>query len=366
MLDNNENRDDNSLDIIKKCEYSNKFLHSIYFDYEEQLNAISQQKDDLYNLIKEMEVIISEKEKEKIPNIDLFSPIYNEEIRNTEEMKKEISNLKDKILALEQEERLLLIKKDNLNQTQECLEYLIGFKNHCQKDRADHINKSNGLNILEAQEIERQRIAGDLHDSTVQNLTSLVHKTELCIKLIDIDQIRAKLELNTMSNMIKTVINEMRNIIYNLKPMSLCDLGLIPTVERFVKQLTSEHNINIRFCHNEEIENIVPILNTTLYRIIQEACRNAIKHSSATDIDININYHIDYIIVTIKDNGSGFDIEAINLRNQSNQSSNFGLSIMKERIALLSGDLKIQSEKDKGTLITVSVPILTYKGDNDE
>jgi len=222
-----------------------------------------------------------------------------------------------------------------------------------------------GLNLLEAQEKERQRIAADLHDSTVQNLTSLFHKAELCFKLIDIDSVRAKLELSSMSNTIKLIIDEMRDVIFNLKPMSLSDLGLILTMEQYVDQLKRDFDIQVKFIHNKEIENIVPVVSTTLFRIIKEACSNVIKHARASLLEINIEYSLDSILVSISDNGVGFNIEEYKTNNKI-QMSNFGLSIMQERAALLSGTLKIESTKGKGTEVMVTVPATICKGDTNE
>lgn len=252
----------------------------------------------------------------------------------------------------------IIDRKKKLEQTSLCIDFLMNSLN-------DNIDSEIGLNLLEAQEKERQRIAADLHDSTVQNLTGLFHKAELSFKLIDIDSVRAKLELSSMSNTIKLIIDEMRDIIFNLKPMSLGDLGLILTIDRYIDQLKKEHDIQIRFFHNEENMNVVPVINTTLFRIIKEACTNVIKHGNASRLDINIEYTLDNITVSISDNGVGFNIEKYKANNKI-QMSNFGLSIMQERAALLSGTLKIDSREGKGTKVIVAVPATTYKGDTNE
>jgi two-component system sensor histidine kinase DegS len=174
--------------------------------------------------------------------------------------------------------------------------------------------------------------------------------------------IRAKLELNAMSNTLKMVINDMRGIIYNLKPMTLDDLGLTITVQRFANKLMSANNIQVRVVANEEVKAILPVIKLTVFRIIQEACNNVIKHANADLINIDINYEESNITVNIKDNGIGFNTDNSN-SNSSEQLSSFGLSIMKERISLLSGTLEIKSEKEKGTKVTISVPLTTYEGD---
>ena len=110
------------------------------------------------------------------------------------------------------------------------------------------------------------------------------------------DPVRTKLELITMTNTIKEVIGEIREIIYNLNPMSLEDLGLITTVERFINQLMMNHDIKVSFNYNEEKKDILGIVNLSIFRIIQEACNNAIKHAEAKSIEINIFYNENILI----------------------------------------------------------------------
>ena len=222
---------------------------------------------------------------------------------------------------------------------------------------------SKKFNILEIQEKDRQRIARDLHDSTVQNLTSLIHKTELCSRLVDIDPTRTRLELNTMSITLKAVINEIREIIYNLKPMSLDDLGLITTIERFINQLMMCHDIKIKFTHNNEKSNLLPVIKLSIYRMIQEACNNAIKHSEANNIDVNLKFYDKSITITVKDNGRGFDLD--NKKDYIlSDYHGYGLPIMKERVYLLSGTMNIQSGLNKGTIVTITIPISRSKGED--
>lgn len=302
-------------------------------------------KDIKVNIIKEYE-----RSKEFI---NLLQEECNEALVNVH-----YDNYEDNANPYTEKAIKIIDRKKKLEQTSSCIDFLMN-------SLYDNIDSEIGLNLLEAQEKERQRIAADLHDSTVQNLTSLFHKAELAFKLIDIDSVRAKLELSSMSNTIKLIIDEMRDIIFNLKPMSLCDLGLILTIDRYLDQLKKEHDIQIKFFHNEEDMNVVPVINTTLFRIIKEACTNVIKHAQATQLEINIEYLPDKIIVLISDNGIGFSINKYKDNNRI-QLSNFGLSIMQERAALLSGTMKINSINGNGTEVMVTVPTTTYKRGTNE
>lgn len=218
-------------------------------------------------------------------------------------------------------------------------------------------SKKSNLIVLESIEKERQRIARDLHDSTVQNLTSLVHKSELCMKLIDLDPIRCKLELSSMGRMLREIIEDARKMIYDLRPMSFDDIGLDVTIERALDKFKAAYNIRYSFKVEGEGYQLPNIVSITLLRIIQESCSNAINHGNATMIEIRLVYGKDHIELIIVNNGDGFDSSSIEEISR-NDNSGFGLSMMKERICILSGDLNIQSKAgEKGCKIMVNLPI---------
>jgi two-component system sensor histidine kinase DegS len=366
MYDNNEINVGKELNENKT---SGQLLRELIIEYEEKLYSVKIQLKTQQNLLKQKETELTERERSKVHNIDLFSPIYSES-RDEKELSLAIEQVKKKIDVQYQEQARLSERINGLKSAVNMIdkyEIIAADSNKLSDELMENkkIVSDKGLSILEAQEVERQRIARDLHDSTVQNLTSLVHKAELCIKLIEIDSIRAKLELTAMSNTIKSVINDMRGIIYNLKPMSLDDIGLSVTVERYASRLMDLNNINIIVRSNEETKEIHPVIKLTLFRIIQEASNNVIKHANATIINIDIYYDEHNVNVSIKDNGRGFSINHTQGTGHGHSSS-FGLSIMKERISLLSGTVEIKSEKGIGTTVTVSAPLTIYEGDKDE
>mgnify|MGYP003293669256 CR=1 FL=1 len=212
------------------------------------------------------------------------------------------------------------------------------------------------LALLETQENERQRIARELHDSTVQNLTSLVHKTEICSKIMDVDPIRCKLELSSMNKILRDVIDDTRNMIYDLRPMSFDDIGFDVTVERFLDKIKLISGTNISFNIDGNTYPIKSVIGITLLRVIQEACNNAIKHSDASNIQVTLIYHPSLFTVEIKDNGKGFFVDS-NHNVSREDNSGFGLSMMRERIFLLSGELIIESEPGKGCCIKAQIPV---------
>lgn len=360
-------KDKDGLQLTEKKD-TNYLLKNIALDYEEKLISISMQLKKENHLLLEKEQELIENKRTKDHNLNLFSPIF--ERKDHDDLSEQISDIKSNIDQINMEMQELTGKIEGLKIAANLIEEIyskepefINNENGEQED--DLLFTDSGLAILEAQENERQRIARDLHDTTVQNLTSLVHKSELCVKLIDIDSIRAKLELNSMSNTLKLLINDMRGIIYNLKPMTLDDLGLTITIERFANRIMSQSNIQVRVFSNQEPSEILSVIRLTLFRIIQETCNNVVKHANASLIDINIKYEEKSILVIIKDDGIGFDTKKI-AKTSPDQPSSFGLSIMKERISLLSGIMDVKSEKGVGSVVTISVPLTMYEGEKYE
>lgn len=277
----------------KKLTEMMEIISNILNDQETNLSEITQRKKEYRNDLAEKQALINSLGQTKKKNANLFSPNCKE--LNIKEYEIQLQNIKEKLNSIEEDEQEQKAK----------IERLMEIKNTLNIQEPYNLNS--GINMLEIQERDRQRIARDLHDSTVQNLTGLIHRIELCLKLVDIDPVRSKLELSTMSNTIKLVINEIREIIYNLKPMSLDDLGLITTVDRYVNQIMMNHDINIHIYHNDERQDILPVINLSLFRIIQEACNNAIKHADAKIIEIKIMYEKNKITLSISDDGKGFD-----------------------------------------------------------
>lgn len=216
--------------------------------------------------------------------------------------------------------------------------------------------EENASAILKTNEAERQRIARELHDTTVKNLTGLIHKTEYCLLLAHKESDVVKSELSAMRKMLESTVDEMHNVIYDLRTGDIEKLGLTETVKQYILRLERKYEeITFDVSIESEEKKMDSDVALEIYRIIQEACYNAIKHGNVSLIFISIDYKKDSVEVSIEDDGIGFNYEKVMSRKENNQG--LGLSIMKERAELLSGKLDIQSEEEKGTSIKLMVPI---------
>ena len=155
---------------------------------------------------------------------------------------------KQEIDKLLEEKETLKQEKVSLRESIEAVDLEIKELDDVLKEyqESEDIN-SHGMVVVESQERERQRIARDIHDSVVQTMTGLVHKSEFCTKVMDKDPLRAKLELEVINNMVRNCIDELRAIIYDLRPMSFDDLGIDVTLNRVIERCKLNTDMNITY-----------------------------------------------------------------------------------------------------------------------
>lgn len=299
-------------------------------------------KESLYYL-KSLEIVNDD-------NYKAFSPrkIVSENESKINFYKSEIKKYK---LLIQEKNEALSLCNSKLNELNNYFEFIKG-KNQSDETR---VNNRDYIKILEIQESERKRIARDLHDTVVQNLTHTIHKIELVAKLLEIDPIRSKLELLKTESNIRDIINEMRTVIYNLHPFSVDDLEIDLVIEHELDRIRENSNLNIQYKVEGDKVKLEPVVKTTLLRILQEACNNVIKHANANNINVFLKYLSNTIELEIDDDGDGFDLSFENSTSYDSNRS-FGLVLMKERVSLLSGEINIDSSLGKGTSVIVRFP----------
>ena len=318
------------------CEKDNSLL-VMYHNFMEEAEEINKSIKENLARINEIDEYLSYVYEKEDQEYKFFSP---RDVKNV--YKESLDNNKTEKYKLENDNRVLYSKLNKINCYTQCLEEVL--KN----------NDGKNLKVLDVQEKDRQRIARDLHDTSLQNLAHLIHKIELTSLYIDKDKIQAKLELESISFNLRAIIDEIRNTIFDLRPMHFDDFGLKETFEGFFKKL-KDHNPTYDFitevddikCNNE-------IIMLTIYRIVQEACNNAVKHSNGNIVHIKICQNQNICNILIEDNGCGFDLEKVSKKNDNH----YGIEILRERVQLLGGDIYYSSVIDKGTEIMISVPLV--------
>lgn len=212
-----------------------------------------------------------------------------------------------------------------------------------------------GYRIIKATEEERSRIVREIHDVPVQAMVNMGIRLELCLKVLDKDINRAKDYIKELKGQVNTNIQDLRKIIYNLRPMSLDDLGLVATIERMLLDFEKETGINTSFRLIGDPVEIQDLVQIAVFRIIQEALNNAKWHSKATRITVKFEFLKSNISIMITDNGKGFDVE--DTIDWKKDGKSFGIIGMRERVELLQGYIDINSEPGAGTGIFIRIPL---------
>lgn len=209
--------------------------------------------------------------------------------------------------------------------------------------------------MIQAQEAERQHLSRQMHDGPAQALSNLILQSEIAMRLFDRDQIKAKEELDSLKTSAMSTFQKVRNFIFELRPMMLDDLGLVPTIKRYIdivnEQSTARFNLGVT--GNER--RLEPYLEVMIFRAIQELVANATRHSQATEVKIHLDMGDTNVKVSVDDNGKGFDITILE------ESENMGIKLIKERSEMLGGTLEVDSLLGQGTRVAFQIPALSIE-----
>jgi two-component system sensor histidine kinase DegS len=203
------------------------------------------------------------------------------------------------------------------------------------------------LRIVQAQEAERQRMAGDIHDGPAQVLTNAIFQVEYLDRMLGDSDRDAQSELAFLRDMLRNGLDEVRTFITDLRP-PVVDVGIASAIADHARLLEERHGIAVEVAVGGIDERLSQSTRASVVRIVQEALQNARKHAAASRISIGLEG--DTLVVA--DNGRGFDL----MRVASGASRNFGLQFMQERAELMGAHLQIESRRGEGTRILLRLP----------
>ena len=208
------------------------------------------------------------------------------------------------------------------------------------------------ISIIEAQEEERKRLSRDIHDGPAQMLANVLLRSGLIEKVYaEYGADLAFKELNELKETVRDALSEVRRIIYNLRPMALDDLGLVPTLEKYLSSTENfERATEIHFSSIGQSLRLPTNIEISVFRLVQESVTNAIKHGNSKDVWVKIEWLRDILNIEVKDNGQGFELKEV-------RDKSFGLIGMRERVELLKGEMKISSAPGKWTKVAFRVPL---------
>jgi two-component system sensor histidine kinase DegS len=203
--------------------------------------------------------------------------------------------------------------------------------------------------LVNAQETERQRLSRQMHDGPAQALSNFILQTEIAMRLMDVDAGQARDELNNLKASAMSTFQKVRNFIFELRPMMLDDLGLLPTVRRYAEAFKEQAGVDVNVTVTGNERRLEPYLEIMLFRAIQELLGNSARHSQGTLVRVNLDLGEDRIRVSVDDNGRGFDPESVQ------QGASLGLKLIRERAEMLGGNFEIDSAPGKGARVSFTV-----------
>ncbi len=207
--------------------------------------------------------------------------------------------------------------------------------------------------VIQAQESERQRLSRQMHDGPAQALSNFILQTEIAMRLLEVDAGQAREELANLRASAMGTFQKVRNFIFELRPMMLDDLGLVPTIKRYADTFKEQTSIDVNVNVTGTEKRLEPYIEIMIFRAVQELLGNAARHSQATLIKVMVDMGDSAARVVVDDNGKGFDTETLESGNS------LGLNLIRERVEMLGGTFELDSVIGKGTRVTFTVPALS-------
>jgi len=342
-------------------------------EYKNIQNELAIIRNEVAEMIDRVDQLTTKEKKARVHLAEVSKNFkrYNED--DIKDAYEKAQRLQLELATLRGQEQLVRYKRDNLEQSlrrmQDMLEKAENMMSHLgvvlnylgtnmenlfSKLKEIKQIQQLGVSIIKAQEEERKRVAREIHDGPAQLLANIVMRAEYILKLMEVEPHSVKAELVRLQELVRQSLQDVRKIIFDLRPMVLDDLGLVPALHRYIDDYKKQFKVNAEFIFFGKQERLSPTIEVALFRVVQEALNNVKKHARAHQVMVKMEQLSDKITVSIRDDGGGFDIDAI---AKSKNRECYGLINMRERTQILNGEFKITSSPGKGTVITIVIPL---------
>ncbi|MGD2253672.1 MAG: sensor histidine kinase, partial [Anaerolineales bacterium] len=206
--------------------------------------------------------------------------------------------------------------------------------------------------IVEAQEEERYNISRQIHDGPAQSLSNFILQAEIAMRLLDRDQDAARQEMANLKKAATQTFSRIRSFIFDLRPMMLDDLGLVPTLRRYVDVMVEDSGLEIDLVITGTERRIGPHREVMVFRGIQELLKNARKHAQATQVKVALDLGQTQVRASVEDNGRGMEEGSFGAEDAHGR----GLRSLEKRIHQVGGVLDIDSRPGQGTRVSFTIP----------
>lgn len=214
-------------------------------------------------------------------------------------------------------------------------------------------DQSNVIRVIQTEESAKRSLVRKMHDGPASSLSNFILQAEICQRFFDVNPDRARAELNALKSAAAATFNYVKDFIFDLRPMMLDDLGVVPTLRRYVESFQEKSGIPVPITVTGVERRLESHIEVTIFRGVQELLNNALNHAQATQIQVLLDLAQEQVLVVVEDNGSGFNVDEITNDN----THTIGLPSLRERIEMLGGDLNLQSSLGQGTRVEFTIPV---------
>lgn len=310
-----------------------------------EVEKLAQRELNVSNRLRDLEVNIDKYSKADIKNF----------YTSAQEVQMRLQMMRGQFEQLQFRHQALKTRQSQLFELTSALEPLLSANLGGGGGRAPDEGGDMIANIIQAQEKERLRISLQMHDGPAQSLSNLVLRAEICQRLIDRDLDQARSELSALKGAINATLQDTRRFIFDLRPMILDDLGLVPTLRRYVQQFSEKNKLEVNLMVQNMDSRLPTPYEVAIFRFIQEALNNVAKHANASQARVLLDTSGGDIHVSVEDDGSGFHIAEV--LSEDSGRRNMGIATLRQQAeTLLRGEFGIESAVGRGTRVAAVVP----------
>lgn len=287
-----------------------------------------------------------------------FSTVPREDIKEGYE---ELNSAQQKLFTMRGQLEKLQSDQKNMTRLSEMQRTLLELTNSADLISAESggaavVQNSDVIRVIQAQEQERQSLVKRMHDGPASSLSNFILQAEICQRFFSTDPDRAQVELDALKAAAAHTFNDVKNFIFDLRPMMLDDLGVIPTLRRYVEAFEEQSGIPSIFSITGMENRVESHIEVTVFRVVQELMNNARRHGQPANIQVQVDMDDERVSAIVEDNGRGFDVDEV---ISDSEKHTIGLSTLQDRIAMLGGTMDIESNPGKGTRVEFRIPITT-------
>lgn len=288
-----------------------------------------------------------------------FETLPREDIRDAYE---NLSNIQQKLFTMRGQLEKLQSDQRNLERLAELQRRLLdlteeGFGTAPQattrKATFGEGDQSSVIRVIQTEEAARQSLVRKMHDGPASSLSNFILQAEICQRFFDVDPDRARGELNALKSAANSTFNYVKDFIFDLRPMMLDDLGVVPTLRRYVESFQDKLGMSVPITVTGIERRLESHIEVTVFRGVQELLNNAMAHAQASQVQVSLDLGSDHVQAIVEDNGRGFNVEDV--YNKSSHA--IGLATLRERIEMLGGELQIQSKSGQGARAEFTIPV---------